>query len=96
MIREKRVLLEASDITHVRLICTKCQAGMLCSMGDGIPPPSECPACGRSWWNADTELAVPERDLIESVRALRVSHDSHAAGKTDPPRIKLQLEALDE
>ena len=96
MIREKRVLLEASDITHVRLVCTKCQAGVLCSIDDQRPPPSKCPACGQPWWDADTELDVPERDLLRAVQSLKEEYNAQQTGRRPPPSVRLQLEALDE
>ncbi len=96
MMRENRLLFEVTDLTHVRLICTTCNGTMLCGLDNNLPPPAQCPACGKSWWTDPPGENIAEVALLKALRALRTAHEWRSNGQTNAPNVKLQLEFLDD
>lgn len=84
LMRETRLLLEPSDVTHMRLTCTQCNDTTLCRIGSQQEVPLICPFCG-AHWRRGTEEPIANSLVRAIMRA--TNHDGL--------RVKIQLEVLD-
>ena len=89
MVKEKRLLLEPGDITHLRLTCERCNGATLCTLKSEQAAPLACPHCGTPWRRSGNS-AIGDPVASQLLQMLR------QAANHDGLQVKMQLEALDE
>ena len=70
MVKQKRILIEVSDIAAFRIQCGKCGNEVVLRLTNGHGFPDNCPVCMRSW-RPDTALEQPPRPEEQLLGALR-------------------------
>ena len=76
MVKETHILFAGTDITNVRVHCTKCKGQVLYPMAEDTLLLRECPYCGASWVG-DSESYRHLSDLLDALRFFRKSSAQH-------------------
>ena len=86
--RENRIVFEITDLTHVRLVCTKCESTTFCALDNHLPPPAQCPACRNAWWSDPPGENIA---AVAVLNALRAQRDTQSLSPKRPVELRLEF-----